>query len=56
MSVIDNVLSVREQHRAQGEGYVLHGLAAEAYTSAEFYKLEQEKSVCQELDLCRLRA
>ncbi len=42
MSVIDDVRSVRERHREGGEGHVLHGLAPEAYTSEEFFKLEQE--------------
>lgn len=42
MSVIDDVIRIREQHHDAGNGHVLHGLAPEAYTSEKFFRREQE--------------
>ncbi len=42
MSVIEDVIEVREQHEGQAQGHVLHGLPPEAYTSQEFFDKERQ--------------
>lgn len=43
MSVVENVIAMRDKSKSSVAGNVLSGLSQEAYTSEAFFQAEQER-------------